>query len=116
MEMTFINALARQEGFPIEGSLPQRRNNPGDIEDGKFARAHGALPSDGSRFAAFPDAATGFAALRSLLVTYYAGMTIHDALNKYAPPVENNTSGYEANVCSFTGLTPETVLTAELIG
>jgi hypothetical protein len=115
--ITFIEAISREEGFGADPmNLPTRRNNPGDIEDGPFAQAHGALPSDGHRFAHFPDAATGFAALRALLVRDYVGQTLHDALNRYAPPVENDTSSYEANVVSWTGLTPETVLTAELIG
>jgi len=30
--------------------------------------------------------------------------------------VENNVNSYIANVCAWTGLTPETVLTSELIG
>ena len=115
--LTFIEAIARQEGFGADPeNLPTRRSNPGDIVDGPFAQSHGALPSDGHRFAAFPDAATGFAALRALLTAHYLGMTVHDALNKYAPPVENDTSSYEANVCKWTGLTPQTVLTVENIG
>ena len=115
--ISFIEAIAREEGWSADpGNLPTRRNNPGDIDQGAFAQAHGALPSDGTRFAAFPDAATGFAALRALLTEHYLGMTVHDALNKYAPPVENATSQYEAAVCEWTGLTPDTVLTAELIG
>jgi hypothetical protein len=115
--LTLIEAIAKMEGFGADPeNLPTRRNNPGDIVDGEFAQIHGALPSDGSRFAAFPDATTGFAALRALLTEHYLGMTVHDALNKYAPPVENDTSAYESFVCKETGCQPTDVLTAALIG
>jgi len=50
------------------------------------------------------------------LCAHYSGMTLSAALNKYAPPVENNTNAYLAGVCKMTGLTPDTVLTEELIG
>jgi hypothetical protein len=114
--LTFMQAIAREEGFNAPGTLPNRRNNPGDIEDGPFAQANGALPSDGTRFAHFPDADTGFAAMRVLLNQNYLGLTVSQALNKWAPPVENATNAYIDNVCTWTGLTPDTVLTAELIG
>lgn len=115
--LTFIQAISKEEGFGASPSnLPTRRCNPGDIVDGPFAQAHGALPSDGTRFARFPDPETGLAALRALLTAHYLGMTVHDALNKYAPPVENDTSQYETAVCQWTGLTPQTVLTVENIG
>lgn len=115
--LTFIEAIAKEEGFGANPqNQPTRRNNPGDIEDGPFAQAHGALPSDGTRFAHFPDAATGFAALRALLMAHYLGLTVAAALNKWAPPVENQTNMYIGNVSKWTGLTPETVLTAENIG
>lgn len=113
--MTFMQAVAREEGFFVEGTRPQRNNNPGDLEFGGFALAHGASHGD-PRFAVFPDAAEGFAAMRALLTSHYLGMTVDAALNKWAPPIENETNSYIANVCAWTGLTPETVLTPELIG
>ena len=116
--MTFIEAIAREEGFGIAGDIPTRDNNPGDICAGSFATAEGATGTDpkNGRFATFATPEDGFHALRDLLVKHYAGMTIHDALNKYAPSVENDTSSYESHVCSWTGLTPETIRTAENIG
>ena len=47
------------------GSRAWRNNNPGNLEDGKFARDNGAIGSDG-RFAIFPDATTGFNAMTGL--------------------------------------------------
>jgi hypothetical protein len=38
----------------------------------------------------------------------YAGLTVAQALDKWAPPVENNVSAYLANVCLWIGCTPET--------
>jgi len=54
--------------------------------------------------------------MRVLLNQNYLGLTVSQALNKWAPPVENATNAYIDNVCTWTGLTPDTVLTAELIG
>ena len=114
--MTFLEAIARQEGFYVPGSVPARRNNPGNIEEGRFAQAHGALPSDGHRFAAWPTPEAGFDAMRTLLTIGYMGLTVAKALSKWAPPVENATSSYIDHVCEWTGLTPETVLTTASIG
>jgi len=114
--MTFMEAIARQEGFNIPGTIPNRRNNPGDIEEGKFAQAHAALPSDGNRFAAWSTPDGGFRAMRALLISHYAGMTVEAALNKWAPPVENSTNIYVERVTSWTGFSPATILTKENIG
>lgn len=117
--LTIIEAIAREEGYGISGDIPTRDNNPGDIEAGSFATHEGSDGVDASkpRFARFPDSATGFQALRDLLnSSSYLGLTIHDALNRYAPPVGNDTSSYESNICEWTGLAPLTVLTSENIG
>lgn len=112
--MNFIEAVAREEGFQVLGSRPNRNNNPGDIEFGKFAKAHGATAGD-PRFAVFPDAVTGFAAMSALFKSAYIGLTVAQALNKWAPPVENKTNSYIANVCAWTGLSPDTILTIDLL-
>lgn len=104
--MNLLEAMAREEGFFVKGTRPARNNNPGDLEYGPFAHAHGATGSDG-RFAIFPNAATGFAAMRALLLEHYSGLTIAQALNKYAPPVENETNVYLQRVCEWAALTPE---------
>ena len=61
-------------GGTVGGNLPRnmRNHNPGNIEYGAFARAHGATGSDG-RFAIFPDDATGNAAMQALLESKRAG-------------------------------------------
>ena len=108
--MNFLEAVAREEGFYIAGTRPQRNNNPGDIEFGKFTQAHGATAGD-PRFAIFPDHDSGFAAMRSLFQSGgYKGLTVSQALNRWAPPVENQTNVYITNVCTWTGLTADTVI------
>lgn len=108
--MTFTQAVARMEGYYVSGTRPARNFNPGDIEYGRFAVAHGATGTDG-RFAVFPDEATGFAAMRALFQAHsYAGLTIAQAIAKWAPPNENDTERYTSLVCQWTGLTPSTVI------
>ncbi|MBR0212602.1 MAG: hypothetical protein IJQ55_03275 [Alphaproteobacteria bacterium] len=80
------------------GSRAWRNNNPGNLEDGKFARDNGAIGTDG-RFAIFPDTATGFNAMANLLSTSaYQNLTIEGAINRYAPPNENNVEDYLKSV------------------
>lgn len=90
------------------GTRSWRNNNPGNIEYGPFARAHGAIGTDG-RFAIFPDEATGTAAQAALLDTpSYNSMTLAKAINTYAPPGENDTRAYIASVAARLGLDPNT--------
>ena len=107
--MTLLEGMAKMEGFGRPNARPTKNNNPGDLEYGPFAKAHGAIGTDG-RFAIFPDPATGFSAMRALLQTKYGGMTLEDALNKYAPPVENQTNVYLKDVCSFVGCQPTDII------
>jgi len=108
--MTFLEAVGRMEGFGVPGDRPTRDNDPGDIEYGPFTKAHGAISSDG-RFAIFPDAATGFAALHALLTgPAYRGLTVSQAINKYAPPNENNTVNYVNSICRWVGCKPTDII------
>jgi hypothetical protein len=124
--MTFLQAIAREEGFEVEGSRPQRNNNPGDLvfcaESERFGATHGD-----PRFAVFPDAETGWEALRhwlslpaefedGKLVAGYLGATVEQIVNRFAPPVENNSSAYVANVCGWANVTPATIITSENLG
>jgi len=88
-----------------EGTRAWRNNNPGNIEYGEFARSQGAVGSDG-RFAVFPTYEEGRAAKRSLLFesSSYKNLSIEDAINRYAPPTENNTNRYTAAVAAAAGV------------
>lgn len=126
VKITFCEAIAREEGFyslvPTK-TRAQRNHNPGNICWGKFAQTHGAtaietIPSGLSetpRFAFFPDNQTGFNCMSSLLEAMYLGLTITAAISKWAPSSENNTPRYIANVCEWTGYTPLTILTSDIL-
>lgn len=92
------------------GSRAWRNNNPGNLEYGKFARANGAIETDG-RFAIFPDTATGFNAMAGLLSTNaYQKLTIAGAINRYAPPNENNVENYLKSIERQTGFLRSTLM------
>jgi len=122
--LTFMEAIGRQEGFGPPSNRATRNNNPGNINfapwtAAKFGAVLETIPEgydEVARFAHFPDVATGWAAMRALLTESYVGLTIAAALAKWAPPSDgNNVSAYQAGVCASTGLTPDTVLTSELL-
>ena len=90
------------------GSRAWRNNNPGNLEYGNFARNNGAIGTDG-RFAIFPDIATGFNAMAGLLSTnVYQSLTIEGAINRYAPPSENNVENYLKSIERQTGFVRST--------
>jgi hypothetical protein len=104
--LTLAQAIARVEGYYAQGptpNRPQRNFNPGDIEYTLFAKAAGAIGSDG-RFAVFASERAGFNALNELLKgPSYSNLTIQQAVNRYAPPCENNTRNYVSLVCKWIG-------------
>ena len=114
--MTLIEAIAHIEGFyaVVNGKVPnrpQRNNNPGDLDFEPWmvekynAVLEGGVPHP--RFARFPDAETGFRALSDLLAgQHYCELTIESAVNRYAPPIENDTNGYVGYVCKEVGCLP----------
>ena len=110
--MTLIEAIAHEEGFYADGppNRPQRNLNPGDLEWHPWMRAFGSHVGD-PRFAIFPSAEQGFAALKHLLqLPLYKGKTIAQAIWIFAPGSENNTQAYVRNVCSWTEQQPDTVI------
>lgn len=80
----------------LTGARNWRNNNPGNIEYGTFAQSMGAIGTDG-RFAVFPNYATGKAAKEKLIFdgSKYRGLSLTDAISRYAPPNENNTALYQ---------------------
>lgn len=111
--MTFLEAVAKKEGFGASPhNRPTRNNNPGNLQWGPFAREHGALhievmPSHSRarpRFAYFPDPETGWEAMRVRFTTgMYKGLTVEKAIHKWAPPIENDTEAYIRFVCKHVG-------------
>lgn len=92
------------------GTRAWRNNNPGNLRYGNFARENGAIGTAGG-FAVFPDEETGMRALKKLLRSNtYSKLSISAAINKYAPPVENNTQRYKTRLSKMTGLPLSTKL------
>lgn len=94
-----------------EGARNWRNNNPGNLEFGPFAKSSGAVGTDG-RFAVFSTLDAGMAAKEKLLfdTKSYAGLSIEQAISKYAPSFENNTAAYAKNVANAAGVTAATKL------
>lgn len=88
----------------LKGSRNWRNNNPGNIEYGNFARSMGAIGTDG-RFAVFPTYDMGRKAKEALIFEggNYRSLTLSAAINRYAPPVENDTGAYQRNVIAAVG-------------
>lgn len=99
---------------PDDHSLPRgiRNANPGNCELGEPWQ--GLLPqsqqTDG-RFAIFKTAHYGLRALAKILVNYqrlHGLMDVHSMIERWAPPGENDTRAYAAQVASAMGITPTT--------
>jgi hypothetical protein len=92
-----------------DGTRAWRNNNPGNIEFGPFAKAHGAIGTDG-RFAVFPSYEAGRAAKGALLFESkgYRDLTIGEAIARYAPSFENDTGAYTRAVTKSIGATSGT--------
>ena len=116
-----IEAIAKMEGFGAAlTNIPTRLNNPGDIRAGQWANCHGAIPAGidwqtgkVSAYAVFPNPLAGWMALEALLSAHYVGLTVFDAIQRYAPATDNNdTAKYVALVCKWTGKSPADVIEA----
>jgi hypothetical protein len=86
-----------------------RNNNPGNIEDGPFARSQPGYAGSDGRFAKFQTPEAGANASGNLLGSYGAkGInTISGIINRWAPAADNNnTQAYIAAVSKATGLAP----------
>jgi hypothetical protein len=121
MGLTFMQAIAREEGFGINGTRATRNNNPGNLDMEPWLSGFGAQletpinETEKPRFAAFLSADAGFAAMKQLLTKDYVGLTVSQALNKWAPSTENQTNEYIDNVCRWTRFTADEVLTEAML-
>ena len=93
------------------GARNWRNNNPGNIEFSDFARRQGAIGTDG-RFATFPTYEMGKRAKEALLFEGrgYSGLTIAQAITRYAPPSENDTAMYIRVAAAAAGVAPTTMM------
>ncbi len=91
-----------------------RNFNPGNIDRTAVAWQGEDRSTDArareSRFAVFQSAEYGFRALAKTLQTYqvkHGLRTVRGLINRWAPPVENNTSAYVAEVAKAVGVDPD---------
>jgi hypothetical protein len=89
-------------------SLGERNLNPGNIRDGKFAQAQPGYVGPGeSGFAKFDTMESGMMAQQVLLEKNYAGMTVDQIVDRYAPPNENSPesrANYKSYVAQRLGI------------
>lgn len=100
-------------GQPKVESAPQprgiRNQNPGNIEDGPFARSLPGYAGSDGRFAKFDTMEAGQGAMDALLASYgRKGInTTEGVINRWAPAADNNpTKAYSSFVAQQAGLEP----------
>lgn len=83
-----------------------RNNNPGNLIASPWTQKQcGYEGMDDKRFAVFKTFADGFCALARLMeCSSYRGLTIPQAIARYAPIVENDTQEYIEIVLQKTGI------------
>jgi hypothetical protein len=104
-------AIATQEGFFTPGTIPALRHNPGDIRYASQLNASapgwdGKQPAPIATFKGDKEGITGL--YRQLWLQVATGQTVRQIIGQWAPPNENNTSAYLANVLKWTGLPADT--------
>lgn len=88
-----------------------RNNNPGNIRIGnKWQGLVTKYEQTDKEFDQFTDPTWGIRALAALLVNYqdkYGLRTVRQVINRWAPPVENNTTAYTNQVAKAIGVKPD---------
>lgn len=95
------------------GSRGERNNNPGNLEDGAFARSQPGYAGSDGRFARFKSPADGERAQETLLRKNYANMSVAQIVQKYAPLGDNSEESvrnYIGYVASRAGVDPDAKL------
>lgn len=90
-----------------------RLNNPGNIIQSGIAWQGKETPSRDPRFESFDTPLNGIRALCKLLISYedkHGLKTVRGIINRWAPPVENNTSAYVTAVAKAVGVGPDDVI------
>jgi len=105
-----------------ETALPRgvRNNNPGNLSRNNIVwQGLAADQSSDPRFYVFVSPQYGIRALAMVLLSYQDSHdlnTIREIINRWAPPVENNTDAYVNSVSSKTGISPDTVIDVHDLG
>lgn len=83
-----------------------RLNNPGNIRKSKDKWQGLSNDQPDKEFFRFKDACYGIRAMARILIKYYDDYNLEcvsDIINRWAPPVENDTEAYIKHVCNQTG-------------
>lgn len=92
-----------------------KNNNPGNIRISAIKYLGEVPKSKDMAFKQFESMAYGYRAMFVLLYTYQVknGLkTIRQMIDRYAPPVENNTAGYIGSVAKWSGVGADSPITA----
>lgn len=88
-----------------------RNHNPGNVERGKDRwLGMSADQSADTRFLVFDTPEAGIRALMRILINYqerHGIKTMREAINRWAPPGENNSGAYVQHVSRLTGFDPD---------
>ena len=87
-----------------------RNNNPGNIERNNTPWQGLSHTQDDDRFCQFADPAYGIRAIFKIIRTYhqnYGLESVEQIIDRWAPPVENDTSAYIDHVASVVGFRRE---------
>jgi hypothetical protein len=104
------SAIGTQEGAfnPDPNVIPRRLNNPGNL---RFANQANATRDPATGFARFSSWQAGVTALyrdilaKMAVIINNKPMTLRELIAAYAPPYENDTKTYLANVARRVGIT-----------
>ncbi len=109
------NSIATFEGYFTPGTIANRNNNPGNL---RYAPTQiGQENTVNGKFATFATQDDGWLALQSYIQTQAnSGGTLRDFIYKYAPPNENDTSGYLNYVSGQLGVSADTGLAELFVG
>ena len=90
-----------------------RNNNPGNIIQSSIPWQGKLANPEDSRFEQFDTPLNGIRALCKLLISYeetHGLKTVRGIINRWAPPVENNTSAYVTAIAAAVGVGPDDVI------
>jgi hypothetical protein len=98
--------MAMEEGFYVQGSVPNRDHNPLDLRHSGHSSHAGEGPND---IGIIDNDADGWADADEQLQKYAArNMTLRQMVYTLAPPSENNSEQYLKFVCDGMGLPDST--------
>lgn len=112
------DAIIRMEGSMLQNSVNMRmvrEHGLWNVGHLVWAGQRGAQPVDinGRLWAGWPSYEESYEGLmRQIRLDASRGLTLEQFITKYAPPHENSTDNYIANVSAWTGIPPDTPLAA----